>query len=586
MVFTPPSWVPSLDIKEVPDSISINQFMLDEAYGRRAHNKSQNPFTCGISGRTYTGAQMAGRVEHLARALSKEFGWQPNQGTEWDKVIGIFALNTVDSMTLAYAIHRLSGVASPANAAYSASELEFQLKSSGAKALFTCVPLLQTSLEAAKACGIPNKHVYLLEMPKEFSGDKQLPFQTVGQLIEQGSKLGQLEQLKWQPGQGAKQTAYLCYSSGTSGLPKGVMISHRNVIANVLQICRYEQPTRDRRPENEKTEIGLGLLPLSHIYGLVVIAQASTYRGDGVVVLPKFELPSYLNAIQTYKIATLYVVPPIIIQMAKNPAACKQTDLSSVRCVFTGAAPLGAETAEELQGIYPSWKIRQGYGLTETSTVVCSTSEDDIWFGSSGSLVPGITAKILTPEGTEVTAYNEPGELVVQSPSVVLGYLNNEKANQETFIEDTDGKGRWMRTGDEAVIRKSPKGHEHVFIVDRIKELIKVKGLQVAPAELEAHILTHPAVADVAVIPVPDDKAGEIPKAFVVKSTSVGIEENDRAVARDIAKHVEDHKARHKWIKGGVEFIDVIPKSPSGKILRRLLRDKEKEARRKKGAKL
>lgn len=272
--------------------------------------------------------------------------------------------------------------------------------------------------------------------------------------------------------------------------------------------------------------------------------------------------------------------------MAKNQPACSKFDLSSVKSIFTGAAPLGAETAEELQGLYPSWKIRQGYGLTETSTVVCSSPEDDIWFGSSGSLLPGFTAKIVSIEGVELTGYDQPGELVVQSPSVVLGYLNNEKANKETFLEDTDGKGRWMRTGDEAVIRKAPSGYEHVFIVDRIKELIKVKGLQVAPAELEAHLLAHPSVADCAVIPVPDDAAGEVPKAFVVKASSVGLEENDRMVARDICKHVESHKARHKWLKGGVEFVDIIPKSPSGKILRRLLRDKEKEARRKKGAKL
>ncbi|KAG4427771.1 hypothetical protein IFR05_016743, partial [Cadophora sp. M221] len=141
-----------------------------------------------------------------------------------------------------------------------------------------------------------------------------------------------------------------------------VMISHRNVIANVLQIATYEKPLRGQRPESERTEIGLGLLPLSHIYGLVVIAQASTYRGDGVIILPKFELQSFLNAIQTQKIGTLYLVPPIIIQLAKNQQVCSKFDLSSVKAIFTGAAPLGAETAEELQKIYPLWRIRQGYG--------------------------------------------------------------------------------------------------------------------------------------------------------------------------------------------------------------------------------
>ena len=163
-----------------------------------------------------------------------------------------------------------------------------------------------------------------------------------------------------------------------------------------------------------------------------------------------------------------------------------------------------------------------------------------------------------------MTAYDQPGELVIKSPSVVLGYLNNPQANKETF---DDG---WMRTGDEAVVKKSPQGNEHIFIVDRIKELIKVKvsglrddvienlrltsspqGLQVAPAELEAHLLTHPVVGDAAVIPVPDDAAGEVPKAFVVKSASVGLEDHDRMLARAIQKHVEEHKARHKWLKGG-----------------------------------
>lgn len=155
--------------------------------------------------------------------------------------------------------------------------------------------------------------------------------------------------------------------------------------------------------------------------------------------------------------------------MAKNKALLDKYDLSSVWSIFTGAAPLGKETAEDLQKMYPSWKLRQGYGLTETSTVVSSSSADDIWFGSSGSLLPGVECKIITPEGTEITEYDQPGELIVKSPSVVLGYFNNDKANAETF---RDG---YMYTGDEAVFRKAPSGNEHVFIVDRIKELIKVQ---------------------------------------------------------------------------------------------------------------
>ncbi|CCD42431.1 similar to AMP dependent CoA ligase [Botrytis cinerea T4] len=583
MVFTPPSWV-SNDPLNIPDDIPISQFMLNEKHGRKPFKSSRNPFTCGITGKTYTVSEQAQRVEHLARALSKELGLQPNAGTEWDKVMGIFSLNSIDFMTLAYAVHELGGVASPANAQYSAPELEFQLKSSGAKALFTCIPLLETALQAAKGAGIKNDRIYILDLPEMLTGGKKVPFKTADDLISAGEKLPKLEPLRMEKGQAARQTAYLCYSSGTSGLPKGVMISHQNVISNVLQLKAYEANYRDQWETD--TEVGLGLLPLSHIYGLVVVAQGTTYRGDEIIVLPKFELKLFLNSIQTYKIRGLFLVPPIIIQLVNNQSICSKYDISSVRGLFTGAAPLGTETAEELQKLYPKWVIQQGYGLTETSTVVCMSSFKDLWLGSCGSLIPGVRVKLVNPEGVEVTGLNQPGELVVQSKSVVLGYLNNEKANNETFLPDTDGNGRWMRTGDEAEIRVSPAGNEHIFIVDRIKELIKVKGLQVAPAELESHLLSHPSVADCAVIPVPDAAAGEIPKAYVVKSTSVGIEENDALVKRDISKWVEDHKARHKWLKGGVEFIDVIPKSPSGKILRRLLRDREKEARRAKGAKL
>ncbi|MCJ1433560.1 hypothetical protein MMC27_002923 [Xylographa pallens] len=583
MVFTSPSWVPKL--RDPPDAVPIHEFMFDEKHGRYPIHKSKPPFTCGLTGAEYSAVEVRERINNLAKALSKELNWQPNSGTEWDKVIGVFTVNTIDTLTLAWATHRLNGISSPANAAYSADELAYQLNNSGSKALFTCLPLLPIALEAATKSNIPKDRVFLISLPKEFTGqDTPSDFKTVDLLIEEGKVLPQLEDLQWEKGQGARQVAFLCYSSGTSGLPKGVMISHRNVIANVLQISAFEKPYRDMMKKNSPSnadflEITLGLLPQSHIYSLVVICHSTGYRGDQVINLPKFEFNTYLSAIQRFKINTLILVPPIIILMTKNKALCDKFDLSSVKVVFTGAAPLGAETASVLKDQYPTWYIRQGYGLTETSTVACSTSYDDIDFGSSGSLVPGCEARLVTIEGTDIEGYDQPGELLLRSPSVTLGYLKNDLATRETF---QDG---WMRTGDEAVVRKSPKGNEHIWIVDRLKELIKVKGMQVAPAELEAHLLSHPAVADVAVIAIPDESAGERPKAFVVKSSSVGLEDNDHLVIRDIKKHVEKDKARHKWVKE-VEFIDAVPKSPSGKILRRMLRDKEKESRRSKGAKL
>ena len=249
------------------------------------------------------------------------------------------------------------------------------------------------------------------------------------------------------------------------------MISHRNVIANTLQLAVYDR--KGRESMGVVNDVALGLLPQSHIYGLIVICHASTYRGDRVIVLPKFDLQNYLNAIQRYKINTLYIVPPIIIAMVKNRQLLSKFDLSSVKVIFTGAAPLGKETAEELAQQYPDWKVRQGYGLTETCTVVCSSSPHDIWFGSSGCLLPGYEAKVVTIEGNEVTGYDQPGELLVKSPSVVIGYLNNDVATKDTFVDEKEG--RFMRTGDEVVFKKSPNGNEHIWIVDRIKELIKVK---------------------------------------------------------------------------------------------------------------
>ncbi|KAF4338464.1 hypothetical protein FBEOM_7609 [Fusarium beomiforme] len=576
MVFYPP---PSVSLPfEPPESITIPDFIFGDKYARKPVAQSRNPFTCGISGKTYTTEEVIQRETLLARALAKRLGYDIHDGTEWDRVAALFSVNTIDYIPVTHAVHRLNGIVTPASAAYSAPELEHQLRSSGANALFTCVPLLETALTAAKAAGIPEDRIFLLPVP---GFESKSPFKSIDDLIAEGKNAPELQPLNWVKGQGARQVAYLCYSSGTSGLPKAVEITHVNVIANVMQMT--VQSAEGRKAAGVDTQVQLGLLPLSHIYGLVPIAHWGVYNGDETIILPKFDLKMFLSAIQRFKIEQLALVPPIMIQMISHKAECAKYDLSSVRFIFSGAAPLGKETIHDLNEIWPNWRICQGYGLTETAPVVCSTTELDIDPGSSGPLIPGIKAKLIDAEGKEVTEYNVPGELYVQGPNVVKGYLNNAKATAETFVNHSDG--RWMRTGDEVIVRKSPKGIEHLVIVDRIKELIKVKGHQVAPAELEAHLLSHPLVDDCAVIQVPDDRAGEVPKAFVVKAPDAK-GKSDEEVIKSINKHVEEHKARHKWLKGGIEFIDVIPKSPSGKILRRLLRDREKQGRKEKGAKL
>ena len=366
------------------------------------------------------------------------------------------------------------------------------------------------------------------------------------------------------------------------------MVSHRNVIANCLQHATYERDARARR--GIATQVVCAPLPFSHIFGLVAVCHSNPWRGDGIIVLPKFDFGMFLGAIERFRARHLIVVPPILVQMASRLDSLRKYDLSSVRHIMSGAAPLAEDVAHTLQRAYPAWNIGQGWGMTETSVVVSWQSQDDVHLRGSGSLLPGTLLKLMAPapddgsapHGREITDYDTPGEVYVQAPSVVLGYLHNERATDETFVHHDDG--RWLRTGDEGIMTVSPGGNEHLVIVDRIKELIKVKGFQVAPAELEAHILGHADVADCAVIQVPDDRAGEVPKAFVVRSQA--FQGSDGELAQNVAQYVEKTMASYKWLKGGVDVVEAVPKSPSGKILRRLLRDQEREKRRKEGSKL
>ena len=343
--------------------------------------------------------------------------------------------------------------------------------------------------------------------------------------------------------------AVLPYSSGTTGLPKGVMLTHSNLVANLVQI-------QDAFPISED-DVLIGCLPFFHIYGQTVIMNQGLWQGATIVTMPRFDLEQYLDLIAEHGVSRAYVVPPIALALAKHPAV-DERDLSSVDVVMSGAAPLGAELVGQVAERI-GCKVIQGYGLTETSPVThVIRPHGENRPGSIGPALAGTECRLVDPETGEDVAEGERGELWIRGPQVMAGYLNNAEATAATI--DSDG---WLHTGDVAV--RDADGF--YSIVDRLKELIKYKGFQVPPAELEALLITHPDVADVAVIGVPDDECGEVPKAFVV---AAGDGVDGDALMEFVAGQVSPQKQVRL-----VEEVEEIPKSPSGKILRRVLRDRE-----------
>jgi acyl-CoA synthetase (AMP-forming)/AMP-acid ligase II len=331
------------------------------------------------------------------------------------------------------------------------------------------------------------------------------------------------------------------------------MLTHRNLVANICQVAAYVRPTRE-------DDRALAALPFFHIYGLVSIMSIPLYRGDTVVTMPRFDLAEFLRAIQHYRITRVCVVPPIVLALAKHPLV-DQFDLSSLEFMNSGAAPLSAEL-EVACGKRLGCRMAQGYGLTETSPTTHWVNDElaGQMPGSIGPPVPNTECRIVDVATGQDAQDGEPGELCIRGPQVMKGYLHNPQATALTI--DPDG---WLHTGDLARLEQDGS----LRIIDRLKELIKYKGYQVAPAELEAVLLTHPAIADAAVIPLPDEQVGQVPKAFIVPSGPVTAEE----VMRFVAERVAPYKKLR-----AVEIVEEIPKSPSGKVLRRVLIERERTA--------
>jgi acyl-CoA synthetase (AMP-forming)/AMP-acid ligase II len=339
----------------------------------------------------------------------------------------------------------------------------------------------------------------------------------------------------------------LPYSSGTTGLSKGVMLTHRNLVSNIEQSLAAITLHDD--------DAFVAVLPFFHIYGMQVLMNMGLRAGATIVTMPRFDLEQFLSLHQEHQLTRAFVAPPMVVALAKHPIV-DNYDLSALRLIFSGAAPLSAELATEC-GQRLDCEVVQGYGMTELSPVTHATPSGMFKPGSVGITIPNTETRIVDPGSGKDLDVDEDGEVWVKGPQVMKGYLNNDKATKATI--DDDG---WLHTGDIGHV----DADGHLYVVDRLKELIKYKGFQVPPAELEALLLTHPQVADAAVIGIPDDEAGEIPAAYVV------LKDGQDVSAADIQAFVAGKVASYKQVRQ-VTFLDAIPKSASGKILRRVLRD-------------
>ncbi|TVY38059.1 4-coumarate--CoA ligase-like [Lachnellula occidentalis] len=479
----------------------------------------------------------------LSSALAKRCGMHAKD------VVAIFSPNTIWYPVAMFGVSRLGGIICGASPSYNAEEMTTALTVAAAKFLFTVPSCIEIAEASAQKSGIPKKNIILLE-------GKVKGYQNLMQLIHIGKELGSLGQaqgFRYSGGQTAANVcAFLGFTSGTTGVPKAVMISHRNVIAQCLQVQAVT-------PSDHKKI--LAALPLYHITGLVHILHLPILLNAEVFMLPSFSLESMLDTVTQNKIEELLLVPPILIRMVHDPIVDRY-DLRHIRRFSTGAAPISGEIIELLRKKFPQTGFKQQYGMTESCSCITSHTPKtyDYEFARTvGTAMPSTELKVVDSNGDEVKT-GEPGELLARGPQITMGYLDNEEATRESFTRDG-----FLRTGDEAIIDK----HGMVTITDRIKEMIKVKGIAVAPAELEDLLLGHPLIDDVAVVGIPDPFAGERPKAFVVRK-QVGIPQEAELV-KELIDYVSDKKARHKWIRE-IEFLEVIPKSASGKILRKELR--------------
>ena len=511
----------------LPD-VAIPNLALTPFLLRHAERLASKPAVVdAASGRGYTYGELSLAVRQVAASLMR-------RGFKKGDVFALYASGSPEYVVAMLGVWSLGGVITTVNPLMTASELHDQLVDAGASLLLTIPEMLEKATTAAINTGV--REIFVVGEAADAT-----PFST----LLMGDGAGVLATA--QPG----DIAAIPYSSGTTGLPKGVELTHRNIVANACQFQAVGQVA--------ESDVIINPMPFFHAAGWVILFHMGLANGCTVVTMPRFDLEPFLRACQQYKVTSTLLVPPCLVALAKQPVV-EQYDLSALRVLFTGAAPVPEPVARACIARI-GCHIQQVYGLTETSPVTHvnpeATAESKL--AAVGVAVPNSEVKITDlTSGAELGPHAD-GEICVRGPQVMRGYHNRPDATAASI--DADG---WFRTGDIGHVDESG----YFYVVDRLKELIKYNAYQVAPAELEAALLSHPAVADAAVIPSPDEEHGEVPKAFVVLKGEV--------TADELMAHVAGRVAPYKKVRR-LEFVDAIPKTASGKILRRLLVARERE---------
>lgn len=514
---------------EYQDVPAVELPIHDVVLGRAAEFGDTPALIDGLDGTTLSYEQVDRFHRRVAAGLVEA-------GVRKGDVLALHSPNTVAFPTAFYAATRAGASVTTVHPLATVEEFAKQIEDSGARWIVSVSPLLDTARQAAELAGGVREIFVCDSAPGHRS------------LIDMLGSTGPDPEIEIDP---AEDVAVLPYSSGTTGTPKGVMLTHRSVATNLEQL-------RPLVPMDSGERI-LAVLPFFHIYGLTALMNAPLRQGATVVVLPRFELDTFLAAIQDHRITGLFVAPPIVLALAKHPAVARY-DLSSLRYIVSAAAPLDANLAAACSRRLGLPPVGQGYGMTELSpcTHLVPLDAENPPPGTVGKLLPGTEMRIVSlDDPDQELGVGEAGELLFRGPQVMKGYLGRPEATDA--MVDAEG---WLHTGDVGHV----DGDGWLFVVDRVKELIKYKGFQVAPAELEALLLTHPGIADAAVIGEYNEDNNEVPHAFVVRQPGAeGVTEGE------VLMYVAERVAPYKRVRM-VTFIEAVPRAASGKILRRQLR--------------